>query len=79
MKQRSGGYRFSPPVSKFAPHQSKVLTTFTTDLHDAVLARIANWKTAKGVGYLDYLTLREENSSVLPGDVDPDLPLEMVK
>jgi hypothetical protein len=77
VKQRDGAFRFSPPVSKFAPHQSKVLTVFTQDLHDAVVARVANWKTAKGVSYFDYLSTREESSAQLPGDVDPELPLEI--
>lgn len=73
------GFRFSPPISRFGPNQSKQLHSITTDYHDLIIRLLRNHKTKSGQTYLDYVgnempdALRPKD----PAEIDPELPREV--
>lgn len=72
-------YRYSPPVSRFGPNQSKHQMMITVDFHDLIIRLLKEHKTKAGVSYLDYVgsEVPEALRPKRPADVDPELPLQI--
>lgn len=79
LKTGEGGYRFSPPVSRFGPYQSKQVCVITTDFAELILKLVRDKKTKSGNSYFSYIGTEDAPHlrALDPSEVDMELPMDI--